>query len=269
MVVCPSRPAASEILLHRFLLLGILAICVIRGSDALAAPDEIEVYTEEMNAQGEFGLEQHLNYVIKGTQTPDYPGQMTSHHVMQITPEFSYGITRNLEVGFYLPFALTPGGDAFINALRVRLKYIAPRRDDEPVFYGLNVELSRDSSRTSDSISVMELRPIIGYRDVRWLVSFNPILNMGLAANVSRQPQFEPALKLTHSMGESVRGGLEYYGAYGSLNHPLPGNQRAHTVFAVADVATRGFDFNFGIGRGFVNAGDTWVIKAIVELPLE
>jgi hypothetical protein len=249
--------------------IGVLAICMIRGADALAVPDEIEVYTEDLNAPGEFGLEQHLNYVIKGTQTPDYPGQTPTQHVLQMTPEFSYGITKNLEAGFYLPFAVTPGGYTFLNALRVRLKYIAPRREDENLFYGLNVEISRDSTRTSDSISGLEIRPIIGYRDVRWLASFNPILNTGLAANVSHKLQFEPALKLTHTMGEDVRGGLEYYGAYGPLGQPLPSSQRAHTVYAVADVETREFDFNFGIGRGFVNAVDIWVMKAIIELPLK
>jgi hypothetical protein len=133
----------------------------------------------------------------------------------------------------------------------------------------MNVEVGRVSYRTSDSISGMEVRPIIGYRDVRWLLSFNPILNMGLAANVSHQPQFEPALKATHSVIEGVRGGLEYYGSYGPLNHMLPGDQRGHSVYAVTDVEKNGFDVNFGIGRGFVNDGDKWVMKAIIALPLE
>lgn len=255
--------------MRRFLILGALAICMIRVADAFAAPDEIQVYTEEMNDPGEFRLEQHLNYTIKGQQTPDYPGQMTSHHVMQITPEFSYGITKNLEAGLYVPFAFTPGGNSYLNGLRLRLKYIAPRQEDEHLFYGMNVEVGRNSVRTSDSISGMELRPIIGYRNKQWLASFNPILNMGLAANVSHQPQFEPALKLTHSLDDGVRGGLEYYGAYGSPSHLLPGNQRSHSVYAVADVEKSGFDVNFGLGRGFVNAGDTWVMKAIIALPLE
>lgn len=269
MAACPSRLVVFDKPIRNLLFFGVLAICMMRGADALAAPDEIEVYTEDLNAPGEINLEQHLNYVIKGAQTPDYPGQMTTHHVMQITPELSYGITKNLEAGFYLPLAFTPGGYTFLNALRMRLKYIAPRREDENIFYGLNVEISRDSIRTSDSISRIEIRPIIGYRDVRWLASFNPILNTGLAANVSHQLQFEPALKLTHSVGEGVRGGFEYYGSYGSLSHPLPSNQRAHSLYAVADVEMSGFDFNFGIGRGFVNAIDTWVMKAIIELPLK
>jgi hypothetical protein len=90
-----------------------------------------------------------------------------------------------------------------------------------------------------------------------------------LAANVSHQPQFEPALKVTHSMGEGLRGGLEYYGAYGPLNHPLPGDQRAHSLYAVADVVKGGYDVNFGIGRGFVNEADKWVMKAIIGFPLK
>lgn len=255
--------------MRSFLLFGVLAICMIRGADALAVSDEIQVYTEELNDPGKFGLEQHFNYVFKGTRTPDYPGQMTTNHVTQTTSEFSYGITRNLEGGLYLPLAITPGGDVFLNGLRLRLKYIAPRQDDENLFYGLNVEISRNSSRTSDSISAMELKPIIGYRDAQWLLSFNPNLNMGFAANVSHQPNFEPALKLTHSISEGVRGGFEYYGVYGSLSHLLPSNQREHTLYVVADVDTRGFDFNFGIGRGFVNAGDTWVMKGIFAIPFE
>jgi hypothetical protein len=246
-----------------------MTLCLISAADAIAAPDEIEVYTEDLNAQGEFGLEQHFNYSLKGRQQPDYPGQMVPNHVLQMTPEFSYGITPNLEAGLYVPFALTPGGYFSLNALRLRLKYIAPRQEDEKFFYGLNVELSRDSLRTSDSISGLEFRPIIGYRDEIWLMSFNPIFNMGLASNVSRQPQFEPAVKLTHRMGDDMHGGFEYYGSYGALNQPLPSNQRSHTVYAVADMQAHGSDISFGIGRGFVNATDTWVLKTVIELPLK
>jgi hypothetical protein len=254
-------------MLRKLLICGVLGFSVIRGVSA--APDEIQVYTDELNDPGQFGLEEHVNYTIKGQQTPDYAGQMPSHHVTQLTTEFSYGLTKTLEAGLYVPFAINPDGDSFLNGLRVRLKYIAPRPSGENMFYGLNVEVGRDSSRISESISVMEIKPIVGYRDVRWLVSFNPNLSLGLAANVSHQPQFEPALKVTHSMGEGLRGGLEYYGAYGPLNHPLPGDQRAHSLYAVADVVKGGYDVNFGIGRGFVNEADKWVMKAIIGFPLK
>ena len=66
-----------------------------------------------------------------------------------------------------------------------------------------------------------------------------------------------------------MHGGLEYYGEYGPLSHWLPGDQRAHTVYAVVDVEKSDLDINFGIGRGFVNAADKWVMKAIIALPFE
>lgn len=246
-----------------------MALCLAGGAPAFAAPDEIQVYTEETNDPGQFGVEQHINYSLHGSQAPDYPGQMTTHHVLQLTPEFSYGITKSLEAGLYVPFAFAPGGYSYLNGLRVRLKYIAPREVDEKVFYGLNVEIGRDTARTSDSLSGIEFRPIIGYRDAQWLASFNPILNASLAGDASHEPRFEPALKLTHSMGEGLRGGFEYYGAYGPLNHPLPSNQREHSLYAVADVEQDGYDVNFGIGRGFVATQDRWMLKAILALPFQ
>lgn len=248
------------------LLAGMLVFCAMHG--AMAAPDEIQVYTEELDAPGTFGLEQHLNYTLEGQRRPDYPGQMVPHHVVQATPEFSYGLTDALEAGLYVPFALTPSGDTFINGLRARLKYIAPRESDDGVFHGMNVEIGRESRRVSDSISGLELRPIIGYRGSRWLVSFNPVLTIGLAAGVSHQPQFEPSLKVTRGLSQGVRGGVEYYGSYGSLMRMPSADQRAHTLYAVADMGASGWDLNFGIGRGFVNAADAWVMKAIVALPL-
>ncbi len=243
------------------IMLGILPSAV------QAASDEIEVYADEINAAGVFGMEQHLNYAMQGVQTPDYPGQMVSHHTLQATPELSYGLTSRLEAGLYLPLAFTADGYTFLNGLRARLKYIAPAREwgDGTVFYGWNAEAGRVSQRVSDSISAAELRPILGYRDARWLLSFNPILNVGLAAHVSHQPQFEPALKVARRLDESVQLGVEYYGTYGPWNHLLPPSQRAHTFYAVLDSEFAGVDANFGIGRGFVQAGDRWVLKGILE----
>jgi hypothetical protein len=238
-------------------------------SAASAAPDEIQVYTEEINVPGEFGLEQHLNYTLEGAKTPDFLGQMTSHHVLQVTPEFSYGITETLEGGLYLPIAFTADGNSYINGLRLRLKFIAPRAAEEKFFYGLNVEVGYDAPRTSQSNTGMELRPIIGYRDEVWLLSFNPILNVALAANADHQPQFEPALKLAHRVVDEVRAGFEYYGEFGGVNHLLPVAQSVQTLFAVVDVEVQGWDVNFGIGRGNTNASDKWVAKGIIALPFK
>lgn len=235
----------------------------------IAAPDEIQVYTEELNDPGQYGLELHLNYALKGAKQPEFDGEMQSHHRLQVTPEFSYGLTRTLEAGLYLPVARSADGKLYGNGVRVRLKYIAPREEGARFFWGVNAELGRSARRVSDSRYGLELRPIIGYRDQDWLVSFNPILDTDLSSGVSNAPKFEPALKIGRKAAKGVHAGLEYYGEYGPIRDPLPASERAHYVYAVADVETKGFDINFGIGRGMKNAGDQWVAKAIVSFPFK
>lgn len=236
---------------------------------AAAAPDEIQVYTEELDEPGEFGLELHVNYAIHGQRSPSYEGETPSHHVLQTTPEFSYGISKTLEAGLYLPVAFSPDGGAYGNGLRFRLKYIAPRAEEDPFFWGLNVEYGYSSRRVAESYTAMELRPIIGYHGSDWQVAFNPILDTDLSPNVSRKPQFQPALKVTRRVAEGVFAGAEYYGDYGPPGDPLPASERSHYLFGVADVELKGYDLNIGLGRGFANAGDRWVAKAIIAFPFK
>ncbi|TSA18483.1 MAG: hypothetical protein D4R74_01150 [Betaproteobacteria bacterium] len=243
------------------------AVLSLAGTCAFAAPDEIQVYTEELDDPGKFGLELHVNYVLKGATEPSYEGEMKSQHRLQVTPEFSYGLTKSLEAGLYLPAAMSSDGNLYGNGMRFRLKYIAPREDGARLFWGLNTELGYSARRVSESRAGLELRPIIGFRNDKWLVSFNPILDMDLSSNVSREPKFEPALKVTRKAGEGVHVGLEYYGEYGPIHHRIPVAERGHYLYAVADIEFKGFDINFGIGRGFENAGDKWVAKAIIAFP--
>ena len=255
--------------LSRGLRLLTLATLTLASLAARAAPDEIQVYTEEMNDPGEFGVELHVNHVPKGRVDPSYPGEMASERRLQVTPEFSYGISKTLEAGLYLPLALGADGDLYGNGLRFRLKYIAPREEGDRFFWGLNTELGYSVRRISQSAAGVEFRPIVGYRDERWLFSFNPIVNADLSSNVSRRPVFEPAVKLTHRVVEGVNAGFEYYGGYGPLHHLSSAQEMAHDLYAVVDVETHGIDVNFGIGRGMRNAEDEWIAKAIIAFPFK
>ncbi len=236
---------------------------------AVAAPDEIQVYTEEMNDPGEFGLELHANYALEGAKEAAYEGEKPGHQMLQITPEFSYGVTKTWEAGLYLPMAFGPDGNLYNNGLRLRMKYIAPREEGARFFWGLNTELGYSSRRTSESYWGMELRPIIGYRDDDWLLSFNPILNLDLSNNVSRAPQFEPGLKITRKAAEGLQAGFEYYGEYGPLRRIQPADQRSQALYAVMDMEKKDFDVNFGIGHGSSQNPDKWVAKAIIAFPFK
>lgn len=236
---------------------------------ALAAEDEIQVYTEEMDDPGKLGLELHLNFVPKGRQEASYPGEMASQNRLQVTPEFSYGLTRWLEAGLYLPLALSADGGLYGNGARLRLKFIAPRDEGAHFFWGVNGEYGYSAKRITQNSLGLEIRPMIGYRDEQWLFSFNPILNTDLSGPGERKTQFEPALKVTHRLAGETHAGFEYYGEYGPVEHLLPAAQRTHYLYGVIDSEMKGFDLNFGIGRGLKNAEDQWIIKAIIAFPFD
>ena len=246
-----------------------MALFILLVPGVMAAPDEIQVYTEEMNDPGKFGLELHVNYALKGAKEPSYAGEKPGHHMLQATPEFTYGVTKTWEAGLYLPMALDPDGNFYNNGLRLRMKHIASREEGARFFWGFSTEFGYASRRTSQSYWGLELRPIIGYRDDDWLLSFNPVLDMELSDNVSHKPQFEPGLKITRRVVEGVHAGIEYYGEYGPLRQLLPADQRSHALYAVMDVERKDFDINFGIGHGSRENPDKWVAKAIIAFPFK
>lgn len=233
---------------------------------AVAAPDEIQVYTDDVNEPGEFGLEMHVNYVVDGFRAPTYAGQLPTHHVLQVTPEFSYGFAKNWDAGLYLLSAAASDGNLYGNGAKLRVKYIAPATG--AFFWGMNFEIGRVSQRVSASATNVELRPIVGWRNDKWLVSFNPILGIALSGN-SREPVFAPALKIARTVREGLQLGIESYSDMGPLHHSPPYNQQDHMIYAVADLQKGKFDLNFGIGRGVTSASEKWVAKMIVGIPFK
>ncbi len=95
-----ATPDWCRILLRRLarVLFAAAAGCAALPTYA-AMIDEIQVYADDINKAGEFGLELHINTTPKGRSTQDFPREITPWHSLRFTPEFSYGITKDLEAG--------------------------------------------------------------------------------------------------------------------------------------------------------------------------
>src|SRR5581483_10791127 len=100
-------------------------MAAVLGGAALPAravlPDEIQVYTGDINAPGQVGLELHLNTTPSGIGEPSYPGEVTTPHGWRATAEFSYGLTPSLELGLYVPTTLTRENTYYVTGPKVRL----------------------------------------------------------------------------------------------------------------------------------------------------
>lgn len=246
------------------------AIAFVPAAAIAALPDEIQVYTNDINKPRQFGVELHINTTPSGRSAPDFPGEIAPAHAWRYTPEFSYGLTPSLEPGLYLPFAFGPGGRERFSGPKLRLKWMPVRVDEEGngVFAGVNFEYAWISKVLEQATRAGEVRPIVGWRNADWLVAANPILEFELAGpNKGRRPSFAPAVKVARGVVEGLDAGLEYYGDFGTVGNFAPRPERGHTLYFALDVDRKPYVFNIGIGRGW-NAADRWTVKAIFEVPL-
>jgi hypothetical protein len=250
----------------------LLATATLLLSATLAVPahaelsDEIQVYTDDINAPGEFGLEMHVNTTPKGRRTPEYPGEVVPHHGLRVTPEFSYGINRDWEAGLYLPFSRDASGNTQAAGFKLRLKYlpVRPEEGGRGWFLGANGELSRLKQQFSQSPNSFELRLMGGWRDPDWLLAVNPVFGWNLSSGYrSSTPDVSLGVKVARTVASDVALGFEYYADAGTLRHLQLSSQQAQTLYLALDTKLRNVDLNFGIGWGLTQAADALTVKAI------
>ena len=242
-------------------LLAAAALTFFASAASGALPDEIQVYTDDLEAPGERGIELHVNTTPQGRTTPDYAGEVVPHHGLRVTPEISWGLARNWDAGIYLPFVRSGDGAYFFAGPRFRLKWLPlrPAEGASGLFAGINGELSFVQERFDQAGRTAEIRPIVGWRSDAWLLSFNPILTTDLAGEEKGVLHFEPAFKVARTLKRDTALGIEYYADLGRLSHFAPRSEQSHILYAVIDTAR----VNFGIGYGLTDASDRWTVKAI------
>ncbi len=247
-------------------------VCVIAAASAHAdLTDEIQVYDDGIDKKGQLGLEIHLNTTPDGRAKPDWPGEIPPHHGVRATMEWSYGLTDSLEAGLYLPFLRDAAGTVYFAGPRFRLKWMAfkPAEGGAGLFAGANVEVGAVNERLEQGRPIVELRPIVGYRDEDWLVAFNPVMDKTFRSRyVSSKVQFAPGIKIARSVGGGNAIGVEYYDEMGPLGNFEPARKQSQQLFLAVDVGGATVPFNFGVGRGLNAASDKWTVKAIFEVPL-
>lgn len=225
---------------------------------AVAAPNEIKVFTDELAAYGEHTLETHVNKASRAG--PNADNRATP---FQLMPEYSYGIWRNWE--FSLQFPVAAQQDRLrTNGYRGELQYVAPHDEDQGLYWGFNFEVANLARDGEQRIWNVEFAPIIGLRTDRWHVVGNPGINRPLSG-AARKVNFEPAAKVAYRAFGKNYFGVEYYLEAGPIQRSLPSNQRSQVLYLAWDGKIGKSDINVGIGRGFTDASDRWVLKTIFE----
>ena len=244
----------------------LLTLLLVGGNALAALPDEIQVYTDDINAPGEWGLELHVNTTPKGRRAAEFPGEVTPHHGLRVTPEISRGLTKTVDVGLYLPFVRDADGRALFGGPKARLKWLPLQPGDRGgMFAGLNWEYSWLNRNFEAETRRLELRPILGWKNERWLLATNPVLDWAMnGPERGGRPTFNPSFKVARNVAKDLSLGFEYYTELGRLARPAPPGERAKTLYFAAEWEGGPVPMHFGIGRGN-SAADRWTVKAIFE----
>ena len=236
------------------------------SSTCAAAPEEIQVYIDDITEPGRFGADIHNSYVASGSKTPDFPGAQLPDGVYRLTPEFYYGLNKNIEMGLYLLSTFGPGDRASYEGEKLRIKYVADHDVMEGSFWGANFEFGRISRRFAEEPWNAELKGIYGFRSGSWLFAVNPNLGWSFSGQTNSPVALRIDTKVAYKMGTDYSLGIETYNDLGTLNNLGHLAQQSEMLYGVVDAEIKGLELNFGVGRGLTPASDRWVFKLIVGL---
>ncbi len=240
---------------------------LLTAPDTARAIDEIQVYTSEINAPGEWTLQLHANYAIEGRKEPEFPGGIVPHHAWQGTPELAYGVTDWWELGAYWPYAITNNGEVLNGGVKLRTLFVAPNAKQRQVLLGLNIELGYANPAFSTDRWNAEARPILGYRTGPYEFIVNPIVDFGLDGNDSRG-DFAPAARIAYAVNDTWTWGVEHYADLGPIDAGYASDQQAHNTYLILEYSKDPWSVHVGIGHGWPGASDETVFKTIIGFPL-
>ncbi len=252
-----------------------LAFCLALSGLALtstrahAAPEEVQVYMDEMDRRGEFGLDLHSSFVATGEAVVDYPGAQLSRHRLRLTPEFSYGLSDSLELGVYLPLT-TFGSDGHLSAdgAKMRIKYLAARAPRQRWFWGANFEVGYVSYKLDPNPWHAELKAIAGIKVSRWTLATNANFDFKLAGPASAPATLDIDTKLSYRVSHHTAIGVESYNGIGEFAQLGRFSRNDQSTYVTIDTNVGRWDLNLGLGRGYGANNDGVIIKAVIGVPL-
>jgi hypothetical protein len=230
---------------------------------AFAQTDEIQVYTGEINAPGQFSITLHNNYTPSGRKQADFPGGVVPDRAWNGVPEFAYGVNDWWEIGTYLPvYTIDRTGRARLDSVKLRSLFAVPHANERSFFYGVNFELSYNARHWESTRFSAEMRPIIGWRFGPVDLIFNPIVDFSFQGLGSLD--FAPAMRLAYNFSPEWAVAFEHYADFGSFRHLEGLRNQAHTSYAVVDFNLEPTSIEFGIGHGWTQGSDRTVLKLIL-----
>ena len=248
---------------------AVIVVLAASAGAARAADEEIQVYEDDLDKPGQFGLDTHVNYVPAGSKLFDYAGEQQSVDRVRITPEWSYGLTRDVELGLYLPLADIRDNQFALDGYKFRIKYIVPHPDGQSWYWGANFEIGQVDKRLDINPWNAELKGILGWRKGRWDLAFNTNIDWTVAGPDRQPASVQLATKIDYKLTDKLALGVESYDGAGDVNHFGRFTGSGHEVYGTVDATIGKWAFNAGVGYGYSGEPDHWTLKMIISVPID
>lgn len=258
----PVRPMTRS---SRLALLALFAALILAPFARAQDNYEIQVYGSDTVPPRSTMVEIHSNFAVDGSKTaPD--GMLPTNHAMHETLELTQGINDWSEVGFYVFSSIQPDGGWQWVGDHIRPRVRAPEKWHWPVGVSLSTEIGYARAAFSPDTWTWEIRPIIDKKIGPWYLSFNPAFDRSFhGPGVNQGVTFSPAAKFSYDFTKKIAGGLEYYGAYGSLTGFDALRDQQQQFFPTIDIDfAPQWEFNFGVGVGTTRSTNHLIVKCIV-----
>jgi len=243
----------------------VAAVAAAVPAAALAAPEEIQVYRDEVTPLHRFSVELTQSYGPAGPVEDIGPiGQVGLY---RLTPELNWGVAQNWEVGM-LALSTFRDGAFDVHGIKAHTRWIAPRSESQAWYVGFNGEVGWTDGHLEERPWTVELRALAGWEGKRWVLAVNPTLETAADGRRGEPVAFEMQSKIGFRVSETWLLGVESYNAFGPVSRVAPFALESQILYATVDTEWRGLDLNFGVGKGLTDASDGWAIKAVIGIPL-
>jgi hypothetical protein len=146
---------------------------------------------------------------------------------------------------------------------------VAPRPESQDWFWGLNFEIGRVRHELDNNPWNAELKGIVGVRKGPWTLAAN--LNVDFVVSGPDQgssPELQLAFKAAREIAKDTQIGIESYNGIGTTGRLGHLGQQDHQTYLVLDKGFGRWDLNFGVGYGYGEPEDQWIVKAVVGVPI-
>jgi hypothetical protein len=121
-----------------------------------------------------------------------------------------------------------------LQAFAQDLNIFIPEKKETHFFGVLIQSLAIALLKVTDTMWGMEIRPIMGFENDNWLVSFNPILDIPLSKGGMHAAAFEPSFKIMRRINNDLELGVEHYSGMGPISNLQGWKNQEHTTYFAA-----------------------------------